>query len=128
MGYHTSGRCISHFISSVILADLRVCVGLFTELSARLAGRPVKRDKLMNEVSWRCPASCLFFFFFLLQHLTAPQVLYRRQSRSVYTKKGIVLALLCGVSAYTFLISVNILSVCRGEKTTEIILLHAEVY
>lgn len=52
MGNRMSGRCISHFICLVILADLPVCVGLFTELSSRLAVRPVKRDKLRNEACW----------------------------------------------------------------------------
>lgn len=62
--YRMSGRCISHFISSVILADLPVCVGLFTELSAKLAACPVTCDKLMNDACWCClPTRFLFFFF-----------------------------------------------------------------
>lgn len=59
-----SGRCISHFISSVILADLPVYVSFFTVLSARLAAFPVKCDKLMNKACRRCIASCFLFSFF----------------------------------------------------------------
>lgn len=79
---HRLADVLSHFISSVILPDLSMCAGLFTELSVRLAVHLAKRYKLMKET---LALSCLVFFFSFSstrQHLRC----YIKDNRDLFTQ------------------------------------------